>query len=493
MTQSILDKLILGAAAAAAGAYAIGRRMARGAQYRELVRGRTLFDDTQQIAHIGSWEFDCITNGLSWSDESYRIVGLEPQSEPATLELLYTFVHPDDRELVRRQIDAASHSDSFEFRVVGRDGTVRHLLDRGHITRRNGVLVRILGTVQDLTDSKAAVRALELAQVQQMALLDNLPDLVFLKDRDSRFVAVNEPLARVFGTSAHEMIGKMDFDYFPPEQAERYAADDRLALSRGDRMITEEIVRGPNGTNSWIETTTSSYRDSTGELAGIVGITRDVTVRHDAAELLRDSARHYQLLFDRNPLPMWVYDIESLRFLAVNDAAIEHCGYDRETFLTMTIEDIRPADQRDALALDLDHRTDERRAAGHFVHRTRDGRLVDAEVVADSITMNGRPARLVLARDVTQERQAARAAGERGALPDAVRGEPRRELRLHRGWADDRLQSDVCTHDGLRQPGGGVRALRHRVLRERIGAAHISRAGARPETHRAARGYAAAP
>ena len=405
---------MLGAAAAAAGAYAIGRRMARGAHYRELVRGRTLFDETQQIAHIGSWELDCITNRLSWSDESYRIVGLEPQSEPATLELLYTFVHPDDLELVRQQINAAAHSDSFEFefRVVRRDGTVRHLLDRGHITRRNGVLVRILGTVQDLTDSKAAVRALELARVQQMALLNNLPDLVFLKDRDSRFVAVNEPLARVFGTSAHEMIGKTDFDYFPREAAERYAADDRLALSRGDRVITEELVRGPNGTDSWIETMTSSYRDSTGELAGIVGITRDVTVRHDAAELLRDSARHYQLLFDRNPLPMWVYDTQSLRFLSVNNAAIVHYGYDRETFLTMTIEDIRPDDQRNALALDLDQRTDERSAAGHFVHRTRDGRLVDAEVVADSITMNGRPARLVLARDVTQERQAVRALRE---------------------------------------------------------------------------------
>jgi two-component system cell cycle sensor histidine kinase/response regulator CckA len=138
---------------------------------------------------------------------------------------------------------------------------------------------------------------------------------------------------------------------------------------------------------------------------------RELSRSQSLADVLRDGVQHYQLLFERNPLPMWVYDTQTLRFLSVNDAAIEHYGYDREMFLTMTIEDIRPADQRGALAIALERLTDAR-AETNVVHMTRDGRRLDTAVVTDSITMHGRAARLVLARDVTQERSAVQALRE---------------------------------------------------------------------------------
>ena len=395
----------------AAIAYVIGKRSANRALRTEILTSRALFADTQRLGHIGSWEIDVAAHRITWSDETYRIMGYEPQSVPATVELFVQHVHPDDLAFVMRSMDEASTTGSFEFefRAVRDDGAVRHLLDRGHATVQNGVLVRVLGTTQDLTDQKAAQSDLELARIQQKALLDNLPDLVFLKDRELRFVAVNEPLARVFGVSASDMIGKTDLDFFPAEQALRYMRDDRNALERGERLVTEEKVHSVGEVATWFETTTSPYLDATHEWRGIVGVTRDVTVRHEAAEALRESARHYQLLFDRNPLPMWVFDAETLRFLAVNDAAVAHYGYERERFLTMTIEDIRPPEHLAALRESLARPAPMRSAAGVFVHQTSDGRHVDTEVIADTIVMNGRPARLALARDVTQERSAVRA------------------------------------------------------------------------------------
>jgi two-component system, cell cycle sensor histidine kinase and response regulator CckA len=393
-------------------AYLIHRRSAFGAWHREVEHSRARFlAEAQQIAHIGSWEVDLVTNRTAWSDENYRIMGLVPQAEPATFELFLRHVHPDDLERVMRSVGEARAGGSFEFgfRLIRVDGTVRHVLNRGQTTRRDGVAVRLIGTAQDLTDQKAAERALELAHVQQKALLDNLPDLVFLKDRESRFVAVNEPLARVCGVLAGDMIGKTDFDFFPSDQALRYAADDRSALARGERMVVEERVAGAAGAECWMETTTSPYRDATGEIGGIVGITRDVTVRHEAAERLSENALHYQLLFDRNPLPMWVFDADTLRFLAVNEAAIAHYGYDREQFLTMTIEDIRPQEHRASLANALSQGHASNSCAGSFVHLTRDGRRIETEVIADSIVMNGREAWLVLSRDVTSERSSVRA------------------------------------------------------------------------------------
>lgn len=131
--------------------------------------------------------------------------------------------------------------------------------------------------------------------------------------------------------------------------------------------------------------------------------------RWSPAEHLRESVRQYQLLFDRNPLPMWVFDIETLRFLAVNDAAVAHYGYDRELFLTMTIEDIRPREELPALQDALPRSIDGSSATGLFVHVTRNGRHIDTEVITDSIVIDGREARIVLARDITHERSSVRA------------------------------------------------------------------------------------
>ena len=394
---------LLAALVAAVVAYAAGRKSTRGAWRSEMLTSRALFVDTQQIAHVGSWEIDMVANRVTWSDETYRIMGFEPQSQTASLELFQKHIHPDDVAHVMRAIEDAGRIGNFEFsfRVVRPDGTIRYLLDRGHATAVDGVLLRVLGTTQDFTELRTAELAFGMAREQQTALLDNLPELVFLKDLDSRFIAVNEPLARVFGVSAKEMVGKTDFDFFPREQAERYVADDNVALERGERMVIETQIKGLDGAPSWIETTTKPYRDASGEFGGIVGITRDVTVRHEAAEMLRASARHYQLLFDRNPLPMWVVDTETLRFLTVNDAAVEHYGYDREQFLTMTLAEIQPKGDAPLLPSDLALQDDLRYGGG-----------IDTVVIADAITMNGLPARLVLARDVTQERVAVRALQE---------------------------------------------------------------------------------
>lgn len=405
---------VLGTLSAVAVAWAIARDARSRAIAREMVQIQSLVADTQQIAHIGSWEIDVVANRITWSDETYRIMGFEPQSQPATLELFYKHIHPDDVSHVMRAIDDASRTGHFEFafRVIRPDGTIRHLIDRGYATAVDGVLKRVLGTTQDYSELRAAELACGMATEQQTALLDNLPDLIFLKDLDSRFIFVNEPLARIFGVTPKEMSGKTDFDFFSAEQARRHVADDKIALASGDRVVVEAHVVNALGEPSWIETTTKPYRNASGEFGGIVGITRDVTVRYEAAEQLRASARHYQLLFDRNPLPMWVFDAETRRFITVNDAAVAHYGYDREQFLTMTIDDIRPPEE---LSTFLDHvptAVELPAANGSFVHLTRDGRRIDTVVIADTIVMNGRSARLVLARDVTLERSAVRALQE---------------------------------------------------------------------------------
>ena len=136
---------------------------------------------------------------------------------------------------------------------------------------------------------------------------------------------------------------------------------------------------------------------------------RDITARRKVEEEVRDSERRYREMFDSNPHPMWVYDLETLRFLAVNDATVARYGYSREEFLGMTIKDIRPHEEVPRLLRNVErarHQTglDE---AGIWKHRYKDGSLHDVDITSHTLTFDGRAAELVLAHDMTEQRRVA--------------------------------------------------------------------------------------
>lgn len=143
-----------------------------------------------------------------------------------------------------------------------------------------------------------------------------------------------------------------------------------------------------------------------GRAAGAVTVFSDVTDAWRAEHALRDSEQRYRTLFESNPHPMWVYDSQTLRFLAVNDAAVGHYGYSRDDFLAMTIRDIRPEEDLPRLEQVLEGRIGEPAAPGWWRHRTRDGRLISVEVSSHPMQFGNRPARIVLAHDITLRLQA---------------------------------------------------------------------------------------
>ncbi|HEX2220020.1 MAG TPA: ATP-binding protein [Gemmatimonadales bacterium] len=112
----------------------------------------------------------------------------------------------------------------------------------------------------------------------------------------------------------------------------------------------------------------------------------------------RDADRRYRMLFDANPQPMWIFDVETLEFLAVNDAAVRHYGYTREEFLGMSIMDIKPAEEPPGPPVAGQARRPE---AAFTRHQRKDGTVMDVELVSHELEMDGRRARLVLATDIS--------------------------------------------------------------------------------------------
>lgn len=128
-----------------------------------------------------------------------------------------------------------------------------------------------------------------------------------------------------------------------------------------------------------------------------------------AEEALRDSEKRYRLLFESNPFPMWVYDVETLSFLAVNAAVVRRYGYSAEEFLTMTIKDIRPAADVPALLERVSKVSEvsvEPKDSGTWRHQKKDGTIIDVEITSHPLSFAGGRAKLVLANDITERKRA---------------------------------------------------------------------------------------
>ncbi len=143
-------------------------------------------------------------------------------------------------------------------------------------------------------------------------------------------------------------------------------------------------------------------KNNQGKITGVILVFRDQIAEREAENRLRMSEAHYRLLFESNPQPMWVYDVESLQFLAVNDYAIAKYGYSREEFLSKTIFDIRPQEDFDILRNNLAIAKEKIQYSGIWKHKYKNGTVIQVEISSQSIRYNHRDARLVVVHDITE-------------------------------------------------------------------------------------------
>ena len=146
---------------------------------------------------------------------------------------------------------------------------------------------------------------------------------------------------------------------------------------------------------------------------------RDQNARTEPVVPEEDSAS-FRALFAANPLPMWIYDIETLGFLEVNDAAVAKYGYGRDEFLAMRLTDIRPSEDVPALIADVARVRPPLQPSGRWRHRLRSGEVIEVEISSHTLRIAGRAAALVVAQDVTSRLRAERSVTESEARKAAM-------------------------------------------------------------------------
>lgn len=151
-------------------------------------------------------------------------------------------------------------------------------------------------------------------------LIDSFPDYIFVKDRQGRFVISNKAHAEAAQISDPEqLVGKTAFDTFPPELAEQYDADDQAVIRSGAPLLNlERQTIDPNGKRKWVLTSKVPFLSRDGKMAGLVGISRDITARKQAEEALRDRERFIEQILMTSPGIVYVFDIKGQRSVFSN-------------------------------------------------------------------------------------------------------------------------------------------------------------------------------
>lgn len=174
-------------------------------------------------------------------------------------------------------------------------------------------------------------------------LIDTLPDAIYVKDRQSRFVLGNLGVTRLMGAvNPGSLLQKTDFDFFPGELAERYYADEQAVLRSGRALVNrEEPVVDPTGKRGWFLTTKVPLRDGAGEIIGLVGVGRDITERKWEEEQHRLSEARLQAILDNTTAVIYLKDTEG-RYILVNRQFEELFHISREQVVAKTDYDLFP-------------------------------------------------------------------------------------------------------------------------------------------------------
>jgi phosphoserine phosphatase RsbU/P len=242
---------------------------------------------------MGTWEWDVLDNRMEWDARMHHLFGLGPGEFGGRFEDFLALVHPGDRERLTQALHFSSRPDpghDSEFRAVLPDGEVRTIRVRCRVFCRLGMKPsRILGVAWDVSSNR---RSSEEASARDRHLLttlmDHIPDSIYFKDRESRFIAINRAMARLFGKEdPSEFLGKTDLDVFCADHAFRAMEDERRIVETGEPIVNlEEKETWPDGRVTWVSSTKMPLCDPRGRVIGTFGISRDITLRKRAEQEL---------------------------------------------------------------------------------------------------------------------------------------------------------------------------------------------------------------
>jgi phosphoserine phosphatase RsbU/P len=249
-------------------------------------------------AGMASWDLYLLDQSMHWDEQMYTLFGIAPSTFSGRYEQFLELIYAEDRRHTAEQFaQAIENRAEYQgtFRVVWpSDGSVHTLRARSKVSCNDqGQPTCVNGICWDAGERFDVESALERERYLLKTLMENLPDNIYFKDRESRFTTVNRAMAAWFGLhDPAELIGKTDADLFAPEHAQAALRDEQAILRTAQPLVNrEEKETWADGRETWVSTTKLPLRDRNGQIIGTFGLSRDITEKKRAEEKLATLAR----------------------------------------------------------------------------------------------------------------------------------------------------------------------------------------------------------
>ena len=301
------------------------RERDRSAMRRSEERLRLAMDS----ANAGIWEWDLRTNENVWSEELWKLYGLEPYSCTPSYEAWCQILHPDDRSNTEKAVGDAARSGvelNVEFRVRGDVGRERWLLARGRPLRdASGRPECFIGIALDITHRKRAEEILREREDNQRRFVEAAPVAIAMFDREMRYLAASQRYCEDYNLGSRELVGHSHYEIFP-EIPESWREVHRRSLAGAvERSPGERFVR-LDGSEQWVRWEIQPWRSGSGEIGGIVLFSEDISQQKRVEQALLDNEARLRLAqqiarigtFERNfrtGIGAWTSELEVMHGL----------------------------------------------------------------------------------------------------------------------------------------------------------------------------------
>ncbi|RKD86151.1 PAS domain S-box-containing protein [Mangrovibacterium diazotrophicum] len=275
---------------------------------RELKMSEERLRISLETTETGIWDWDVSNDQWYASPIFYTMLGYKPEYGHHDRYVWLNRVHPEDRMEVIRNIQRILARETDEYRYEARmlhaDGNYRWHQVIGSVAglTDSGFVKRIVGIRRDITHLRLATENLRKQEEQLRALINALPDMMWLKNSEGVFQLCNKRVSQFFGKRVNEIIGKTDYDFVPKDIADHFRREDNTAMEVGESYIYEEEIEFADRHREILETIKTPLFEENGHLIGILGIGRDITKRKELEKSLRESEEKYRYIFENAPV-----------------------------------------------------------------------------------------------------------------------------------------------------------------------------------------------
>ncbi|RLF33318.1 MAG: hypothetical protein DRM98_02470 [Thermoplasmata archaeon] len=271
---------------------------------------------------------------VSWNKYTETLLGMsEKDLRGKPVSMLYP---PEEWKKIRgERIRDKGMQHHLETKIIKKNGELLDVdVSISVLKNHEGKVIGSIGVIKDITEQKKIEDKLAFSQGLFQSLMENIPDYIYFKDRDCRFVMVNRAKAARFNVEPSDMIGKTDFDFLLKDEAEKSLKQDKKVMETGKPIVNSiEKMTDRDGVEHWVSVTKIPRYNQEGEIVGIIGINRDVT------EVIK-SENKYRNLFETAIDPILILDREG-RFVEVNKQVTKILGYTRKDLIGKRFDEIK--------------------------------------------------------------------------------------------------------------------------------------------------------